>query len=342
MPPRSKAFEVVAVGVLVLVGAATACSPKSVAEAEANRDVAALAANPTGDSIAALGRLADKEPKALDALQQRAGTDLNVYIAAWSAVTRNAPWGATMIRAGLADPARADLASSAMPRKDPLLVQFIPDLDAAVVRLAAGRSGAVLAGILGSIGPPAHAVIEKRLVDPKTRAAMCEGISLPEASPDAKATLRSVPPEARDASPCVNAVLELAGSDDEVLTWIATSGEPGLLGKAATSSLACPRLALLWKKTLSDRPPSAALTVPLSRTIARCSNAMDSVLGELLMKAPRARPTIVAAIDPFGTELAGMNATCTALKKGSTAGENAVTRERASDAVQQGCRLSMR
>src|SRR5262249_55167802 len=157
-------------------------------------------------------------------------------------------------------------------------------------------------------------------------------ISLPEASPDAKATLLAVPASARDASPCVNTVIDLAGTDDTVLSWVATSGEPGLLGAASTSSLACPRLALLWKKTLSERPPNAALTVPLSRAIGRCSGALDSVLGELLTKAPRAWPTIVSAIDPFGSELAGMSETCSALKKGSTAGENAVTRERANDA----------
>jgi hypothetical protein len=227
-----------------------------------------------------------------------------------------------------------------MPRKDPLLAQFIPDLDGALLRLAAGRQGSVIAGILASIGPPAHATIEKRLVDPKTRSAMCDGIGLPEASPDAKAALRSVSADGRDAPSCVTDVLDVAGTDDATLDWVATSAEPGLLGAAAKSTLPCPRTAVMWKKALGERSPNAAMTVPLNRSIGRCSAAMDPVLAELLAKAPRARPTIVAAIDPFGSELAGMSQTCAALKRGSASGETALIRERASDAVQQGCHLA--
>jgi hypothetical protein len=323
--------------VLVALAVANGCGPKSVSEAEAKGDVAALAANPTGDSIAALGRLADHDPKAVSALETRAGSDVNVYIAAWSAVTRDAPWGTTMLRAGLADPVRAELASSALPRGDAHLAPLVSDLDGAVSRLASGRQGAVLAGILASIGPPAHAVIERRLVDAKTRAAMCDGIGLPEASPDAKKVLLAVPADARDSPSCVRAVMGMASSDDAVLNWLATSAEAGLLGAAATGTVPCPRLAILWKKALSERAPDAAMTVPLNRSIGRCGTAMDPVLGELLTKAPRARPTIVAAIDPFGSELAGMRETCGALKRGTTAGESRLVRERANDAVQQGC-----
>jgi hypothetical protein len=245
-----------------------------------------------------------------------------------------------MIRGGLGDPTRAELAASAMPRKDPLLAQFIPDLDGALVRLAAGRQGSVIAGILASIGPPANATVGKRLVDPKTRSAMCDGIGLPEAAPDAKATLRSVSADGRDAPSCVADVMDMAGSDVAALDWLATTAEPGLLGAAAKGTLACPRTAVMWKKALVERTPNAAMTVPLNRSIGRCPATMDPVLGELLAKAPRARPTIVAAIDPFGSELAGMSATCTALKRGSANGESAIIRERANDAVQQGCHLA--
>jgi hypothetical protein len=82
------------------------------------------------------------------------------------------------------------------------------------------------------------------------------------------------------------------------------------------------------------------MTVPLQRSIARCSTAMDPVLAELLKKAPRARATIVSAIDPFGTELASLKETCQSLKQGHVAGENPVVRERANDAILHGCALA--
>jgi hypothetical protein len=333
-PPAFARLLAVAVPLALSSGG---CGSKSVAEAEAKGDVAALVANPTSDSIAALGRLADNDPKAREALQTRAGQDVNVYIAAWSAVVRNAAWGGTVLRTGLGNPASAELASSAMPRGDAHLAAFVPDLDGAVVRLASGRGGSVLAGILASVGQPAHTAVQSRLLDAKTRPAMCDGIALPEASTDAKATLIAVSADGRDSPSCVTAVMDMASKEDGALGWLATSAEPGLLGAAAKSAMPCPRLALAWKKALTERAPDAAMTVPLNRSIDRCVAAMDPVLGELLAKAPRARAIIVAAIDPFGVELAGMKETCGALKKGAASGERAVTRERASDAIQQGC-----
>src|SRR5690348_6224841 len=83
-----------------------ACDPKTATEAEGRKDIAWLASNPTGESIAALGRLADSDPRAVTALEARAGQDVNVHIAAWGAVTRNAPWGTTLLKASLADPTR--------------------------------------------------------------------------------------------------------------------------------------------------------------------------------------------------------------------------------------------
>lgn len=326
-------LSVCALALLLALG----CGPNNAADAEAKHDVAWLTNHPTGDAIAALGRLADTEPKALEALQARADADVNVYIAAWTAVTRDAAWGATLLKAGLADPSRAELASSAMPRKDARLAGFLPDLDAAVVRLSAGRNGSVIAGLVASIGPAAHATVEKRLLDPRTRAAMCSGIGLPEASGDAKSTLLAVPAEARDAPACVAAVIEMAATEDVVATWIAVSAESGLLGVAAQSTLPCPRLALVWQKALTERAPNAAMTVPLQRSIARCATAMDPILAELLAKAPRARPTVISSLDPFGTELASLKETCAALKRGYANGESPIVRERASDALAHGC-----
>jgi hypothetical protein len=322
---------------LAVLIAVAGCGPRSVVEAESQGDVGWLTQNPSGESIAALGRLADTKPPALTAIQARAATDLNVHIAAWSAVTRNAAWGPPFVRASLADPLRADMASSALPRRDPRLVPFLTDLEGAVVRLAAGRRAAEIASLIASVGPPARAAVERRLVDAKTRGAMCDGIGLPDASGDSKSALLAVPAAARDNPSCVTTVMELAATEDVVADWIATRAEPGLLSVSAKSTLACARLAMIWKKGLTERAADAALTVPLQRTISRCGPAMDPVLAELLAKAPRARPTIVQAIDPFGSELAGLKETCAALKQGYASGESPILRERANDAVGHGC-----
>lgn len=323
--------------VLTVALALAGCGAGSPSEAEAKKDVRWLVDHPTGEAIAALGRLADTEPKALAALEARADTDVNVHIAAWTAVTRNAPWGTSFLHGALANPERSELAATAMPRKDQRLVPFVTDLENAVLRSAAGQRGVVLAGLLASIGAPARASVERRLVDPKTRGAMCSGIVLPEASGEAKSALLAVKSEARDHPSCVNAVMELAATEDVVTSWIATSAEPGLLGVAAKSTLPCPRLAAIWTRALVERAPDAAMAVPLQRSIARCPTAMDPVMAELLAKAPRARGILVSAIDPFGTELANLKDTCAALRKGYANGEGPAVRERANDALAHGC-----
>jgi hypothetical protein len=322
--------------------AQTACEPKNALEAENRKDIGWLSENPSGESVAALGRLADQDPRAEKALEARAGQDVNTQIAAWAAVTRNAPWGTAFLKASLADPARAEMASTALPRKDARLVPFVPDLENAVVRLAAGNGGVAIAGLLATIGPQAHAAVERRLLDPKTRGAMCNGINLPDSSGDAKSVLLAVPPEARDNPACVRAVIDMSATEPVVLDWLATGAEPGLVNVAAKSTLACDPLARIWKKALAERPPQthAALTVPLERSISRCTTALDPVLAELLANAPRARGAIVAAIDPYGNELANLKETCAALKKGYANGESAATRERAREALARGCMLA--
>lgn len=329
----------VVVLLLTLAVSSAACGTKNTEEAEQKKDVTWLAANPTGESIAALGRLADTDEKALAVLNQRADSDENVYIAAWTAVTRNAAWGTAMLKSALGDPSRAELAARALPRKDARLVPFIGDLENAVVRLAAGKRGVVIAGILASIGPPAHSVVERRLIDAKTRGVMCEGIALPEASGDAKSTLLAVPIEARDNPSCVTTVIDMAATEDVVVGWIATGAEPGLLGAAAKSALPCPRLAAIWKKALAERAQEhqPAMTVPLSRSVNRCATILDPVLGDLLTKSPRARATIISAIDPFGPDLQQMKETCNALRSGVASGESAAVRERADNAINRSC-----
>ncbi|MBS2017217.1 MAG: hypothetical protein JST00_30320 [Deltaproteobacteria bacterium] len=320
--------------VLVLL----ACKPKSVQEAETKKDIAWLAEEGSPMAIAALGRLADADPKALAAVEKKAQIDVSGYIAAWEAVKRNAPWGATLLRAGLADPTRADAASSALPRGNPLLVQFTGDLENAVVRLSAGSRGSIVAGVLASIGPPAHAHVERRLLDPKTRGGMCDGIGLPEASGDAKSILLAVPPEGRDHQSCINVVLTMAATEDVLLAWLATGAEPGLLSAAAKGTLPCARLATIWNKGLVERPAEshAALAVPLQLSIKRCAVTLDPVLGDLLTKAPRSRGAILLAIEPF-SDMADLKQTCKAMRGGWVAGEPPRVRDRAQDALAHGC-----
>ncbi|WP_146649452.1 hypothetical protein [Labilithrix luteola] len=332
------------IGGLACVAAGTllGCKHQSLEDAETQKDVRWLADQGTPEAITALGRLADTTPAAVTALEARASTDLNVYIAAWQAVTRKAAWGTTMFRSALGDPSRADLAATAMPRRDVLLAPFAGDIENAVTRLAAGRAGGVLAGLLASIGPQAHAAVERRLVDPKTRGAMCDGIGMPDASGDAKSLLLAVAPDARDHATCVNDVIAMAGTEDVVLDWLGTGAEPGLVSATAKSTLACPRLGVIWQKALTTRPEAtfAALTVPLQASISRCSRELDSILADVLAKAPRARGCIVQAIDPYGGELADMKNTCTVIKQGWARGETARTRERIGEALSHGCRFA--
>jgi hypothetical protein len=324
--------------VVVLV---TACGPRNASEAERKKDVKWLADNPSAESVAALGRLADTEEKARTALDVRAAKgDVNAFIAAWGAVTRNAAWGTTFLKTSLGDPTRAESCATALPRKDLRLVPFVADLENAVIRLSAGRRGSsVIASVIASLGEPAKEAVKRRLVDEKTRGAMCDGIASPESSGDAKSVLLAVPNEARNNPSCVTAVIDMAATENVVVDWLAVGAEPGLLSVAAKSALPCPRLAAIWKKALAERPieAQAALVVPLQKSIARCTSAIDPVLGEQLQKSPRARPTIVQALDNIGNDLAAMKETCAALKSGVAKNENAITRERAEDEITRGC-----
>ncbi len=318
-----------------------ACGAGSPADAERNGNVEWLEKAGTPEAVSALGRLADKKPAAAAALERRSSYDGNALIAAWQAHTRNAPWGTQLLRSALIDPARAELAARAMVRKDPALAVFAPELEQAVQRLASGSRGAVVAGVLASIGPSARPMVERRLVDAKTRGPMCEGIGHPESANDAKTALLSVPVEARDHEACINAVMQLAVADDSVLGWLGTAAEPGLLGAAGKSDLPCPRLLLTWQKALESRPKESfsALTISLSRAIKRCPAVFDPTLAALVEGSAESRSCVVMAIDPFGGETTELPKTCAMLGKVSVdAREAHKVRERAADASNHACR----
>ncbi len=320
---------------------AGACRPSSVAEAEAKGDYGWLDADGSADAISALGRLADKSPKALELVKKRSSFDVNAYIAAWVAAKRGQAWGSALLRTGLADPNRAEPAASAMARRDALLASFVPDIESAMSRLAAGSPGASLGGLLASIGPPAHAAVERRLKDGASRGAMCSGIAAPDASSDARAVLLAVPSESRDHVSCVAAVVALAATDDTAITWLATTAEPGLMTSVAKATqVPCARIHSMWMKAFTQRSPHvySGLTVPIGFSIKRCPEAMDGVLSDTIARAPGLRGTIVAAIDPYAGETAQLTATCKLLPQVAHGPDAPIVRERALDQLQHGCK----
>ncbi len=263
----------------------SACSPRSVAEAERRGDVAWLDAEGSGEAVAALGRLADVDPRAAQVIDARAGTDVNAYIAAWTATRRGAGWGAATLRTGLGNPTRAEATASVMTRKDPHLIPFVPDLEGALVRLAASKHNTAISAVLASVGPAADAAITRRLADSSTRGALCRGIGSPDANASARLVLMHAPVSSRDDESCVEAVLIAALHDDAALDWLASSAEPGLLSAAGSrEAFPCARLAAAWSKAFVARAqqPLGGLTVPLHSSVARCARALDPVLAPAL------------------------------------------------------------
>ena len=326
---------------LAVLPAIAGCRPSTIAEAERKGDVAWLDENGTPDAVAALGRLADTNAKAVAALETRSTFDASAWRAAWDAVVRGAPWGTRMLRDGLADPKRAELAAGAVARHDARLAQFTGDLEQALVRLSATLQNFNVSSALASIGPPAHQAIERRLVDASTRPAMCRGIASKDGEPDARAVLVAVPESARDAPSCVTAVVSIAADDDPMLGWLGEKAETGMLGAAGKEeTLPCARLHVAWTKALAARPAATytALTVPLGYAIKRCPAEMDGVLADAIAHMPATHAFVVEAIDPFDGYGKALHATCAALPMVAAGRDGAVIRERASDALLHACR----
>ncbi len=317
-----------------------ACSPRTIAEAERRGDVGWLDAEGSGEAVAALGRLADKEPRAVQVIDARAATDVNAYIAAWAATVRGATWGSATLRTGLGNPARAEETASVLTRRDPHLVPLLPDLEGALVRLAASKHNTAIAAVLASVGPEAEAALTRRLADSSTRGAVCRGIGSPDASTSSRRVLTRVPPASRDDESCVEAVLIAAAHDDTSLEWLASSAEPGLLSAAGKrDAFPCASLATMWTKAFVARAaqPGQGLTVPLHNAIARCGRTMDPVLAPALAGGPAIYELVVAGVDPFGTETQDLPETCAALRPIAGARGRPFTRERARAAVLHGC-----
>jgi hypothetical protein len=325
---------------LIAAVAPLACRPATIAEAEAKGDVAWLEQNGTPDAVAALGRLADKDPKAATTLRSRQ-FDAFAFRAAWAAVLREAAWGSTMLRAALADPKQADLAASGMGRREPHLVSFLADLDGALVRLSASKQNFNVSSALASVGPSARQTIERRLIDSSTRAAMCRGIASNDAETDAHNALLSVPEKARDDPACVDAVARVAAQDENALAWLGERGEPGLLSAAGKEdALPCAKLHAVWAKAFVARPATlySALTVPLGHALKRCAAEMDGVLADAIVRLPATHGVVVEAIDPWANYGGALRATCAALVSVASGKDTAFVRERATDALFHACK----
>jgi hypothetical protein len=330
-------------GALLVVSIALAlgaCKPTSVAEAEKKADAKWLEDNGSPEAVSALGRLADKDPKAADWLQAHASDDSSVYIAAWEATERGAAWGPATLRSALLDPVRAETAASAMKRKSPALATFTSDLESAVGRIEGTRASTVASLLASMTGPTSDAAIERRLGDAKTRGAMCRGVGSADSSEGARAVLMKAPPEHRDDVGCSEAITQLAATDAKVFDWLATESEVGLLRVVGKSSgMPCAKLSDLWKEALEKRPAkdAPALGIPLGAGIERCAQALDAMLAEKLDQGG-ATTIVIDGVDPYKASTHDLKATCVAL--GRAANDRNVPRrsqERAQDAIAHGC-----
>jgi hypothetical protein len=225
--------------------------------------------------------------------------------------------------------------------KDAAIEPFVPDVEASMTRLAAGGATSTLAAVLAAAGPSAHDAVVRRLADKQTRGAMCGGIAVATASPDARASLRTVPSTSRDDESCVGAVTTVAATDDTMLKWLAQQAEPGLLGAASRlQTLDCVRLQRVWADAIAARPAAqaGALTVPLSNAVKRCPAVFDGVLANAIKTKPETLDAVVGAIDPFSPDDTALKATCAALPLVASMRASAITKERANDAVGHGCK----
>jgi hypothetical protein len=309
-----------------------------VADAESKGDVGYLASAGTPEAIGALGRLADKNPKAQQVVESRAENDLNAYIAAWDAVQRGAPWGTALIKSGLRDPARAETAAAPMKRGDPKLTAFVPDFSDALVAAGTKEARVTVAAMLASTA--ASSTIEERLKDKSTRANMCRGLASPDASSLAKRAFLVAPAESRDDPACVDTVVRYATIDDATMGWLAQAAEPGLLSGAGKSdTMPCPRLAQLWTDAIGKRPASAhaSLAVPLAHAIKRCPTQMDGVLEAALVQTPAAVPLVIQGVDPYGPETSQLAKTCKAMP-GAMRFATGRNKDRAADTLSHGCK----
>ncbi len=281
------------------------CTPTSVGDAEKKKNVGWLESNGSPEAIAALGRIADDDKAAQEALANVSKSTANsakvdggaggldVDLAIWGGVERNASWALEMTKTLLADPARMDEMASAMKRGAPQLGAFVNDLDAALSR----GCGISCGGALGSIdSAAATAVVTKRLEDAKTRDPVCFGVGAAESTKSARDVFMKEPTTARDAVQCGPAAVAMATRDDAALAWLAQTAEPGLLRGVGT--MPCPRVVALWTKALTSRDHATygALARSLEDSVNKCPKEIDATLAGALGTDADSQTLVLASL----------------------------------------------
>jgi hypothetical protein len=321
------------------------CSPSTAGEAEKKHDIAWLAHRPSPEAVGALGRLADTDVAARDALE-KLGTEaigdktlpegakaLDIYLAAWSAVERGADWGTVMLNRALEDRDRMNDAASALKRGSPKLEGFVPELDAALRAGCDVRCGSAMAS---GTSETVLKYITSRLLDDHTREAMCGGIGSQDSSKEARGVFMHVPDSSRNGVSCPGAAARMAARDDDTLVWLAKSAEPGLLRATGTSdALPCDRVAKLWTMAFTSREHAAygALAIPLGAAVKRCAKALDDVLSGAVGSDADAQGLAVAAIDPLDPSVHDLVLTCVAMPAALRGGVSLPMRARAQDVL---------
>ncbi len=269
-----------------------ACTPTSVADAERKKNAAWLASNGSPEAIGALGRIADDDKDAQDALAALAkttigkattdggGSALDVELAVWGGVERNASWAIAMTKAELSSAERMNDMAGAMKHGSPQIATFVPDLDAALLRGCDEACGASLASIDGAA---ATGAIEKRLADASTRKAMCAGVGSNESSKSARDAFMRASESSRDAVTCSGAATRIASRDAASLAWLAKTAEPGLLRNVG-DEMHCDRLVKLWTTvfTLRDHATFGALSRSLESSLKTCAKDLDATVAGAL------------------------------------------------------------
>jgi hypothetical protein len=319
-----------------------ACTPSSVTDAEKKGNVTWLQKDGSESAVAALGRLADEDKSAQAALESIAKSTeggktlpggaaaLDVYLAVWAGVERNEAWALGMMKKALGDPSRMDDAASAMKRGSAQIDAFVPDLDRALQN-GCGHCAAPLASASGAA---AKSAVDERLRDARTRDSMCAGLGSDKSSKDARTVFVSAAVSSRDAPSCANAAARMAARDDDVLSWVAKTAEPGLLRAAGESSaMPCDRLGRLWTQALAARDHASygALGIPLGAAVKRCPKDLDPTLAGALGSDAESQTLAVMGVDPSDATRAKLPLVCAAVARVGRGAAPPPTKARAAD-----------
>ena len=302
-----------------LLVATAACSPATIAEAEAQNDVAWLERQRGRSSAEALGRLADHDARAARVLAERRG-DGDVYHAAWLGHVRGAAWATDVVRAALVSEKEAPLVLGELPDSHPRLESFARELGQSAGLGAGGDKReenvrTTAAELLATVGPAGDAATLELLATPHARDTTCAGLAAPHATALARTALTRAAPEARTSTTCQLTLVGHAAIDPKVLDWVAREGEEPLVAVAA-GRLDCPRVGALWERVLtSSRVSFGALEAPLATSMKRCAADIDPVTARLLPSTRPARSPILHALDTAEAQADQLHATCKQLPR---------------------------